>query len=90
MAEVELGKVLLLFLDVTADVAGEAEDLGEDGMHLHADVSPPEDFLAGLECPPVRRDEDNVDLLGLEFLAGSSALRLALFGDAAVDILLGV
>jgi hypothetical protein len=38
----------------------------------------------------VRRDEDNVDLLGLEFLAGSSALRLALLGDAAVDILLGV
>ena len=90
VAEVELGKVLLLFLDVTADVAGEAEDLGEDGMHLHPDVSSPKDLLAGLECPPVRRDEDNVDLLGLEFLAGSSALRLALLGDAAVDILLGV
>ena len=90
MAEVELREVLLLFLDVTADITGEAEDFREDGVHLHTDVASPEDFLAGFERPPVGRDENNVDLLGFEFLASSCTLGLALLGDTAVDVLLGV
>lgn len=88
--EIELGEVSLLFLDVTADVTGEPEHLREDRVHLHADVTPPEDLLAGLERPAVRGDEDDVDILGLELLPGAGALRLALLRDAAVDVLLGV
>lgn len=90
MTKVELWKVLLLFLDMTADIAGEAEDLREDGVYFHMNVASPKDFLAGFERPSVRTNKNNVDVLRLQLLTSSDALRLTLLGDTAVNILFGI
>jgi hypothetical protein len=89
-AEVEFGEGLHLLIDVAANVAGEPEDLGQQGVNLDLDVPALEDLMAGLECTLVRGDKNDIDLFIPEHVPGLLALFLPLLRDPAVDVLLGV
>ena len=48
MAEIEGGKLFFLLLQVVAYITGVSEDLGDDGVHFHWNISSAEYVLAGL------------------------------------------
>lgn len=81
-----MGEGLPFLLDVPTDVAGKAEDLSDQGQHLYLHSAIVEDLVAGLQCPLMWRNEDNVHLLILQHAPCVLALQSPLGGDAAVDV----
>jgi hypothetical protein len=89
-AEVVVREGLRFVVHVAADVAGEPEDLGQQGVHFHPHLPLSEDLTAGLKRPEVRRDQHHVDGLTAERLPGRPALLPPFLRDSAVDVFSGV
>lgn len=90
MREVKLRKLLLLFLEVLADIARKSEDFCENGMHFNRNISISVYLIASLQSPLMRRNEYDIDLLILQLLLGDLALFDAILRNAAIEMLMGV
>lgn len=89
-AEIKLRKSLHFLLYMSADIAGEPENLSKQRMHFHLNVPSLEDLMTGLESSLMRGDQNDLNLLILQGLPRLFTLLYALGGNPAVDVLPGI